>query len=284
MKRLTIYILIVWGVVLLLAPGRVAAQMKGWELGPWMGAITYFGDLNTDYRLDNLNLAGGLAARYNFNERIAFRLSGNYGEVEAYDAQSRNPFEQIRNLSFQSVIVDGSAQLEFNFLPYDHGIRNHFFSPYLLAGVSFFYYNPTATLDGNVYELRPLGTEGQFKGEEYYILSRAFTYGFGLKLDISYEWSVDFHIGARYARTDYIDDVSTIYPDRSDLIRSRGPIAAALSDRSLAVPGEPVGALGREGRQRGDAGRNDMYVFAGVGLMYYFGDLRCPTYGRRSNR
>lgn len=256
------------------------AQMKGWEMGPWLGGVTYFGDLNTDYRLDQLNLAGGIAARYNFNNRLAFRLSGNYGEVEAYDDDSSNPFERSRNLSFRSAVVDGTAQFEFNFLPYEHGSRDHYFTPYMFGGLSVFYYNPIAELDGREYELRNLGTEGQFKGEEYYTLSTAFTYGFGLKLDLSYEWSLDFQIGARYTSTDYLDDVSTVYPDRSDLIRSRGEIAARLSDRSVDVPGtDPGNIFGREGRQRGDSDRNDMYIFAGVGILYYFGDLRCPEYG-----
>lgn len=266
----------------LLSPAT--AQMKGWELGPWLGCGTYFGDLNTDYRLSYVNMAGGLGARYNFNDRLAFRLSGNYGTVEASDADSRNPFERSRNLSFSSVIVDGTAQFEFNFLPYDHGTRDYYFSPYLFGGFSVFYYNPEAELNGKVYELRQLGTEGQFKGEEYYILARAFTYGFGLKFDLTYEWSLDISVGARAANTDYIDDVSKLYPDRSDLIRSRGQIAADLSDRSIPDPNEEPSFLGKEGRQRGDSGRNDMYVFAGVGLMYYFGDLRCPTYGKRSRR
>ena len=47
-------------------------QMKGWEFGPWAGVSYYFGDLNTNYRLDRPNLAGGFAARYNFNPRLAF--------------------------------------------------------------------------------------------------------------------------------------------------------------------------------------------------------------------
>lgn len=284
MKRFSFYKMWFLSALSLLAAATVQAQMKGWELGPWVGAVTYFGDLNTDYRLNNVNLAGGIGARYNFNDRLCFRLGGHYGTVEAYDSESRNPFEQARNLSFQSEVVEGTAQFEFNFLPYDHGTRDYFFSPYLFGGFSVFYYNPTTELNGKVYELRQLGTEGQFKGEEYYLLARAFTYGFGIKLDLTYEWSLDFSIGARYGNTDYLDDVSTVYPDRSDLIRSRGQIAADLSDRSIPQPGEDLGPLGRQGRQRGDDGRNDMYVFAGVGLMYYFGDLRCPTYGKRSRR
>ena len=79
--------------------------------------------------------------------------------------------------SFKSNIFDGTAQFEFNFLPYIHGSKDQFYTPYLFAGFSVFYFNPKAELDGETYELRPLGTEGQFKGDEYYTVQGAFTYG-----------------------------------------------------------------------------------------------------------
>jgi len=77
-----------------------------------------------------------------------------------------------------------------------------------------------------------------------------------------------------------LDDVSTVYPDQSDLLRSRGEMAVVLSDRSITIPGVVEEILGEEGRQRGDSSTNDTYLFLGVGLVYYFGDLRCPGYGK----
>lgn len=257
--------------------------MRGLEVGPWGGTTVYLGDLNTNWRLSNLNVAAGFAARYNFNNRIATRFSLNYGHVEAYDSESTNPFERIRNLSFQSDIWDGTGQIEFNFLPYIHGSRDYFFTPYVFAGISVFNYQPKAVADdGQLVSLRELGTEGQLRGEEYLTLSSALAYGLGIKWDISYEWSVDIFISARNTSTDYLDDVSTVYPDRSDLSRLRDgdpPYATQLYDRSL-----PEGDLenrDREGEQRGDATNNDRFFFVGIGVNYYFGDVRCPKIGRR---
>ena len=45
--------------------------MRGWEAGGQIGVSNYFGDLNTNWRLDRMHLAGGLNARYNFNDRLA---------------------------------------------------------------------------------------------------------------------------------------------------------------------------------------------------------------------
>ncbi|MFK7808251.1 MAG: DUF6089 family protein [Saprospiraceae bacterium] len=248
---------------------------RGWEAGGWIGVSHYFGDINSNFNLKSPGLAAGVNGRYNFNNRLCVKLSANYGSVSADDSQSNNSFEQNRNLHFNSVIFDGTSQFEFNFLPYDHGSSTNFYTPYLFAGLSVFYFNPKAELDGETYELRDLGTEGQFRGEEYFSVQGALAYGVGLKFDLSYEWSLNIELSARRLFTDYLDDVSTVYPDLDDLESLRGEESVALSNRTL----NDIGNL--EGRQRGDSNNNDNYAFFGISLMYYFGDLRCPTYGSR---
>lgn len=270
--------------ILLPIASQAQLEMRGLEVGPWLGASFYLGDLNTDFKFNRPNIAGGVAGRYNFNHRIAVKVSFNYGRIEAYDSDSDNPFELDRNLSFQSDIFDGTAQFEFNFLPYFHGSPEYFFTPYAFAGLSVFNYNPkTEITNGELVELRNLGTEGQLRGEEYLTLSSGLAYGIGFRWDLSYELSMDLSVGARNTRTDYLDDVSTVYPDQSDLLRSRGPLAVALSDRSTMRDDEG-NPIDREGQQRGDDTNNDRYIFIGLGLNYYFGDVRCPDYGNKRSR
>ena len=219
--------------------GSTAAfAQRGWEAGGWAGVSYYFGDLNTSFDLSRPGLSGGVAARYNFNERVCFKLSGNYGSVSAYDSESDNPFEQARNLSFESILADATAQFEFNFFTYEHGSKDFFYTPYLFAGLTAFYYNPVTEYNGEWVELRPLGTEGQFKGEEYYSVSGAWAYGAGFKIDLSYRWSLNFEVSARRLFTDYLDDVSTVYADKDDLEEIRGELTVALSDRSMLTDGE----------------------------------------------
>lgn len=254
---------------------------QGWEAGGWLGVSHYFGDLNTNLRIGDPGYSGGLIGRYNFNKRVCLKLSGNYGNVSAQDADSDNLYERARNQSFRSVIVDGTAQMEFNFLTYTHGSKDEFFTPYLLAGLNVFYFNPQAEYNGEWVDLRPLGTEGQFRGEEYYTTQVGLAYGMGLKVDLSYRWSLNIELSARRIFTDYLDDVSTVYADKEDLEKLRGDVAVTLSDRSLLLPGvNEDGALSQPGRQRGNSVTKDTYAFLGVGLVYYFGDLKCPPYSR----
>jgi hypothetical protein len=267
-KQLRFYTLLICSV--LLASQTSFAQMRGWEVGGWLGATNYFGDLNTNLRLNRLHLSAGAGARYNLNERLAVRFGFGAGKISAYDSDSKNVYEQRRNLHFWSNIAEASALFEFNFFPYVHGDRDHFFTPYMYAGPAFFWFNPKADLNGITYNLREMGTEGQFRGEEYNTAQAAFLYGIGFKLDLSYRWSIDFTLSSRKLFTDYLDDVHGTYADIRDIRAQRGDLAAALADRS----GEPP--IGLPGRQRGNGKNNDTYVTMGIGLCYYFGSIHCP--------
>lgn len=274
MKQFLIATLLIFSVL------QIQAQ-EGWEAGAWAGGAWYFGDLNSDFSLNRPGLATGITARYNFNERICFKFGGSYGRISADDADSDNTFHNARNLRFQSDVGDISGMLEFNFLEYIHGSRDQFFTPYLAGGFAVYNFSPEAEYNGEMYELRSLGTEGQFTGEEYATTQVALAYGGGFKIALNYEWSLNLDISARRLFTDYLDDVSTTYADKDDLEQLRGDVAVALSDPSIPIEGVNSSEIGLPGRQRGNSANNDSYVFVGVNLIYYFGDLRCPTYGRR---
>ncbi len=259
-------------VVLFFCNILVMNAQKGWELGVMGGAMYYFGDLNTGFDLRHPGFSGSAVARYNLNDRLCVKGSVNLGRIMGDDKWSKNIYEQRRNLSFASTIRDASVQFEFNFLPYNHGSPRENFTPYLMAGASVFGYDPTTDLNGKRITLRPLGTEGQFKNAEYSTSSLALLYGGGFKLDISEKWSMNFEIAARKVFTDFIDDVSGLYPEARDVKRLRGDLAASLVDRS----GEPKIGLG--GRQRGNGRNNDAYVAVNIGVLYYFGGLDCPKF------
>lgn len=249
---------------------------QGWEIGGWIGAAHYFGDLNTSFDVTRPGPAVGAIARYNFNTRISAKLGANYGYIGADDKYSKNAFEKQRNLNFKSNIIEGQAGFEFNFLPYVHGSYDKYFTPYVHAGMSVYHFSPKTKYNNKWVALQPLGTEGQFKNDEYALTQVAFTYGLGVKWDITDTWSANFMVSARYLFTDYLDDVSTVYPEMDDLEALHGPIAVALSDRSL--PNAEGIKTGLPGRQRGDLSNNDMFSFMGVGVVYYFGEVRCPTF------
>jgi len=97
-----------------------------------------------------------------------------------------------------------------------------------------------------------------------------------MKVDLTATLSLNFELSSRYIFTDYLDDVSTVYADKDDIESQRGELAVILSDRSFS--GVDGVQIGQAGRQRGDSSNNDTWATFGVGLVYYFGDVRCPKW------
>lgn len=262
----------------------IAFAQKGIEMGAWLGAATYYGDLKPKLNLDNVRPAGGLNFRYNFNNRISYKGSLNYMRISAEDSDATNTFQQTRNLSFFSDIYDMSHQMEFNFLPYNHGSDVDFYTPYLFGGISSIFFNPKARIDFNqdgveeVYALRTLGTEGQALGGEYGRFTMAVNFGIGVKFDINVDWSINIEFMGRSTFTDYLDDVSTVYPDKNRLSELRGDIAVALSDRSDPSLDIDIASLGN---QRGNARDRDYIYTFGISIMRYFGQLPCPKVSKK---
>ena len=91
-------------------------------------------------------------------------------------------------------------------------------------------------------------------------------YGVGIKYNILGKWTLAADIGYRSPNTDYLDDVSGVYPAAG---KSQAPF---LTDRS----GEKTGAyIGSPGSQRGDTRPRDTYFFLQVGLSYTFVTQKC---------
>ena len=260
--------------ILFVALSFTGFSQKGYELGVFAGISNYIGDINPNFSLKTPGPTLGAIARYNFNGRTSLRLDVAAGRLAGKDNLSENPFQQARNLSFRSDYLDAAFNFEFNFFNLIHGSRDQYFTPYVFGGLAFTYHNPKAKLDDTWHALRPLGTEGQLDGDEYARIAAGMTYGLGIKMDFNYEWSLNVELCTRQPGTDYLDDVSTVYPQMNELASRRGEIAVLLSDRSAELGIEPIGA---PGRQRGTSGDNDAYYSFRVGLVYYIGLLQCPS-------
>ena len=247
---------------------------KGWEIGGWLGTSLYYGDLNNKVNFNDPGLAGGFLTKWNFNTRLSLRGSLNFGMISADDADSDNNFNRNRNLSFKSNIWDITTGFEFNFMEHIRGSKFETYTPFVFVGLSAFRFNPKAELNGVTYNLQELGTEGQDIGEEYFRISAGLTLGAGFKWDVSSDVTFAAEFTTRRLFTDYIDDVSTVYPDKPTLEAIRGPEAVALSDRSL------IDGIGVAGRQRGNSADNDRYTFISLALTKYFGRLECPRISR----
>ncbi|MCF8256765.1 MAG: porin family protein [Flavobacteriales bacterium] len=283
--------LLVSFLALMLSGTTVFAQYS--EVGLLGGISFYMGDLNPDMPFRDVRPAGGLFYRYNFNDRFSVRAAAHVAYLVGSDASSTDPAQLERNLSFESWLFDFSVTGEFNFFKYAPGDMRHWITPFLFGGISIFKFNPRTELNGEMWELQPLGTEGQGTTfypdrQKYSLVNAAIPFGLGVKVNISKTFSVGVEWGMRYTFTDYLDDVSTTYADIDVVQAERGDIANALSNRSVVrdpVSGEFVPLTDQQrqefaGRQRGNSTNNDWYSFVllSVSMNIKARPEKCPAY------
>jgi len=252
------------------------------EVGIMLGVSNYKGELSPHlFNKDFLHFAAGGFYRHNWNRHWSYKMEFNYGRISGDDAKASTGYERNRNLSFYSDILEISPQIEFNFFPYETSNSDYPFTPYLFTGLSIFRFNPKAVLNGQIYELQPLETEGQT--EPYALVTFALPIGGGLKFSVG-NFGFGLEVGARRTYTDYLDDVSTTYPDFQKLLASKGPIAVALSDRSLFHSDTSVVFPKYIGKQRGNSQDPDWYLFAGITIYVRItspGKDSCSPFKRR---
>ena len=65
------------------------------------GTAYYIGEINPSKHFGTKEkLALGIAIRNNLNKRSSIRTGLNYGNIEAFDSESKDPWQQNRNLNF----------------------------------------------------------------------------------------------------------------------------------------------------------------------------------------
>lgn len=240
------------------------------EFGILLGGSNYKGELSEHtFNTDFLHPAVGIFYRHNWDRRWSWKVELNYGKVSGDDAYASSAYAVDRNLSFESTILELSPQIEFNFLPFETGRPDFPFTPYIFTGLSVFKFNPKAYLGGDLVELQPLGTEGQgINGKKKYKrIALALPIGGGFKFNVG-RFGIGIEVGARRAYTDYLDDVSTVYPDPALLQAANGTQAVLLSNRSFSGNDPNVIQPTFNFKQRGTSTNNDWYVFGGITIYF----------------
>jgi hypothetical protein len=226
------------------------------------------------------------------------RLEATYGGISAADSTLKavagsSGGRYQRNLSFRSRIAELSLVAEFYplyiFVDWANTKYNApKLSPYILAGVGVFHFNPQARGDtaagtGGWIDLQPLHTEGegfsQYPGRNNYSLTQLnFPVGVGLKYEISDKINIRAELMWRILKTDYLDDVSSTYVDPKYFAANfSNPTqvqeAEFFSDRVKNSPATPqynwhVGGI------RGDSKNNDTYFSFNIKVGIAFGRER----------
>ena len=246
----------------------VSYQLRAqtWEVGGALGGAGYIGDLNPNNPIKVSGISGGLFVKRNFDGYFAAKLNFIYGKISADDSKSNSQQFRDRNLSFNDPLKEISITGEFNFLNYIPDAGPHKYTPYIYTGIGLTAYAPRADYQGRSYGLRQLRTEGE--SSAYGKSTIVIPYGVGLKYNFNGKWTVAGDLGYRYTLTDYLDDVSKVYPNPGQLPND---LSRALSDRSGEV-GKPQNAIGS---QRGDFKSHDTYFFFGFTISYTFVTQRC---------
>jgi len=121
---------------------NLKAQIKA-DIGGFLGASYYFGNLNPSTHFYSPSIAGGAIYKYNFTNRFALRLSVLSVKLTAKDADFKDLYQQYRNYSMNQTIVDLGTQIEFNFLPFTLSKIRDRATPYVMTGLAgFFSHSP----------------------------------------------------------------------------------------------------------------------------------------------
>ncbi len=250
------------------------------------GAMSnYQGDLQGSMiSLKNIRGAFGAGIYYQVKEKLYLRSQVVFAKVAGNDAGTVN---QARNLSFSSPVTEIHLGAEYDiFNVYERGS-----TPYVFAGIAYVKFNPSAidSLGNKVY-LQPLGTEGQgfYQGRKKYSLNGiSIPFGAGLKQALNDNIMLRIELIMRKTFTDYLDDVSTFYIDRTALLTNNGAKAVEMAFRGDEY--KNTFTYPREGTIRGNPKSKDYYYTIGASISFRLGAaedrlmkkyktrLGCPT-------
>jgi hypothetical protein len=264
---------------LLLIPGLVQAQR--WHVNVTGGLSNYSGDLQGKaYTFDQSFFAFGAGVQYDITRNFSAISNINFMKVGASD-QYNNANLVFRNLSFQTNIVEWNLLGEYTFLD----ITEKKFSPFVFGGIAVFHFNPYAyDTTGQLVYLRPLSTEGeglpQYPDQKPYSLTQfAIPFGGGIKFRVSENVVIAYEVGFRKTFTDYLDDVSTIYVDKTILLNAKGPLAVEMAYRANELKGGDPN-YPTAGTARGGPKYKDMYYYSGIRISIALLSKKDGYYGR----
>jgi Domain of unknown function (DUF6089) len=254
------------------------------EFGVTLGGAHYFGDLNTRASFNRPRPAVGAFFRKQFGNYVSLRLSAHYTQLGYSDTYSKNEYQRLRNLSFNTNLYEVAVQGDFNFFKFTPEDPTHSFTPYVTLGIGVFNFDPYAYLGGQKYFLRSLGTEGQTKGylgrTPYSTTAICVPFGVGIKYNLTEKINISFEVAHRFTNTDYLDDVSkTFVPITLFDPGPNGTLSEAqqLYDRSYEIDAKGPNVNFPAGTQRGFSKQKDQYIIGEIGISFNLTKYRCPT-------
>jgi hypothetical protein len=238
-----------------------------------LGTSSYFGDLKDPGDLIDPKGSFSIGLQHYFYPRISARSELSVITMKGDDKSSNDPSRQVRNLSFKATNFELNTVGIVDLFPLGRRFyQRPQFNAYGLLGIGLLYMNPKAELNGETYALQPMRTEDVKYSRFQFVIP----YGFGARVKVNPFLNIGIESSWRLTFTDYIDDISTVHPDKTGW----DPIRSQLSDRSEGQIFEP-------GHIRGDPKDNDNYYLLQLKIEYYlpenflFGDYYKKLYNVR---
>ncbi len=237
-------------------------------------ASHFFGYKDIDFKSTRYAYRFGL--EYKVVRGLSFMQEFTLTRLYGNDIYSENLYRQNRNLHFKSTIWQTSLQMRYYFIR-EKEIARHTFrgfggfqnlSAFVILGGGIFYYNPIAEYEGEWYNLRDFGTEGQGLNDTKIYKKYAFSMpvGMGFKYILDRDFTIGMELVNYYTNTDYIDDVHGDYYSNSEIQASYGDIAAALADQRID---NTIGSKENFENKRGGDGYNDSFLLLLVNITYH---------------
>jgi hypothetical protein len=278
---------------------RALSFEAGISIGP-MNSLTDLGGragIGTkgpkDLNFKSTTLFGSIYGMVVYKYFLALRAEATAGTVKSNDSllkgisvNNKAIGRYTRNLSFRSAIYEFSIIAEFHPLDLISNINTDreppLFSPYLLAGVGIFNFNPQANLNGAWIDLHPLHTEGEgfaeyHNSKPYNLTQLNIPLGAGVAYQVSDKFNLRLEYIHRHLFTDYLDDVHGTYIDPAVFSRylSGNDLINALILNNRVKPGTPANTTtARPGGKRGNPTNNDAYFTINFKVGYTFGQER----------
>ena len=251
--------------------GQAKAQFddpKTLEVGPHVGVSYYMGDINPMLPFAQSQLQYGGLVRFNYDTRWTFRFDYSRATVTASDEKIK--WRPERGLNFTSIINDFSLTAEFNFLEYYTGNPKKNVSPYIFGGISVFQYTAFANVGDELIDLSNYATEALDPNAKWYekmfgktsSIGVSIPFGVGVKFSLSRHMSATVEWRMQKTFTDYLDDVSTVYPEQHAVY--------TFEDGSTYDLTDPSNINFIAGQQRGNSAFNDWFGMARVSLTWKF--------------
>lgn len=245
---------------LLLLVSPFAKSQSSVELTGSVGMASYYGDLvQGSPSFKQPSYAFGAGVVWNFTPHLAWVSDIGILQVKASDSKNKRADLIARNLSFKSNIWNINTVAQYNIRDITDG---KMFTPYVFLGIGIFHFNPfTIDRNGKKQYLQPQGTEGQGLAAypdrtPYKLTQLEMPFGLGFKFQVNEKISLGLEFRYHYIDTDYLDDVSMAYPDKT-ILAAKDPNLPLLTYRGDELPGGasyPKGTL-----SRGNPNNRDSY-------------------------